>query len=231
MKNIRNIALILAAIAAATSFTACSFGGEMSYTSNPNSSAASSNQSSDITSSGASSVDGTTTNTPLDSTPLSSDSNTSGDNIADMTVSDRIKEAIVKAYGDNYLPNMQIPAENLQSEFGITPDMYDELVAEMPTIGFHPDRLVIVKAKEGKKDAIKKAFENAKKNFNDAATQYPANLAKVNACKILENGDYICFMLLGQPDETGENDDAAAKFAEEQVQIGVKAFENYFKQV
>ena len=58
--------------------------------------------------------------------------------------------------------------------------------------------------------------------------QYPVNVAKVNAGKILEKDGYYCFMILGQTDDTSENDDDAAKFAEKQIDIGVKAFDNYF---
>ncbi len=44
--------------------------------------------------------------------------------------------------------------------------------------------------------------------------QYPVNVAKVNAGKVLEKDGYYCFMILGQTDDTSENDDDAAKFAE-----------------
>ena len=58
--------------------------------------------------------------------------------------------------------------------------------------------------------------------------QYPVNVAKVNAGKVLEKDGYYCFMILGETDDTSENDDDAAKFAEEQINIGVKAFNDYF---
>ncbi len=235
MKNIKNITSAVFAAAAISCLTSgCgSSNSDMSYASNSSATSLSSSQS--VSSTPDSSGDETTTNTPIDSAPLQSlqtgsmpENQNTGTN--SMTVAQRAKEAIVKAYGDSYLPNMAIPEENLESEFGLTPDMYDEIVAEMPTIGFHPDRLVIVKPKEGKEDAVENALNNAKKRLTESAAQYPANLAKINACKILEEDDYYCFMLLGEPDDTGENDESAAQFAEQQVQIGVKAFENFFEQ-
>lgn len=138
-----------------------------------------------------------------------------------------LRDAIAKAYGDNYLPDQAMDAEMIESEFGLTKDMYD-IVAEAPIISFHPDRLVAVKAKKGKESEVKRALEDALTVMKEQQIQYPVNVAKVNAGKVLEKDGYYCFMILGQTDDTSENDDDAAKFAEKQIDIGVKAFDNYF---
>ncbi len=139
-----------------------------------------------------------------------------------------LRDAVAKAYGDNYLPDQTMDTEMLESEFGLKKDMYDEVVAEAPLIGFHPDRLVIVKPKKGKEADVKRALEDALLVMKEQQMQYPVNVAKVNAGKILEKDGYYCFMILGETDDTSENDDDAAKFAEEQINIGVKAFNDYF---
>lgn len=139
-----------------------------------------------------------------------------------------LRDAVAKAYGENYLPDQAMDAEMIESEFGLTKDMYDEVVAEAPLIGFHPDRLVIVKPKKGKEANVKRALEDALLVMKEQQMQYPVNVAKVNAGKVLEKDGYYCFMILGQTDDTSENDDDAAKFAEKQIEIGVKAFDNYF---
>lgn len=139
-----------------------------------------------------------------------------------------LRDAVAKAYGDNYLPDQTMDTEMLESEFGLKKDMYDEVVAEAPLIGFHPDRLVIVKPKKGKEADVKRAFEDALLVMKEQQMQYPVNVAKVNAGKVLEKDGYYCFMILGKTDDTSENDDDAAKFAEEQINIGVKAFNDYF---
>lgn len=139
-----------------------------------------------------------------------------------------LRDAIAKAYGENYLPDQAMDAEMIESEFGLTKDMYDEVVAEAPLIGFHPDRLVIVKSKKGKEANVKRALEDALLVMKEQQMQYPVNVAKVNAGKVLEKDGYYCFMILGQTDDTSENDNDAAKFAEKQIDIGVKAFDNYF---
>lgn len=139
-----------------------------------------------------------------------------------------LRDAVAKAYGENYLPDQAMDAEMIESEFGLTKDMYDEVVAEAPLIGFHPDRLVIVKPKKGKEANVKRALEDALLVMKEQQMQYPVNVAKVNAGKVLEKDGYYCFMILGQTDDTSENDDDAAKFAEKQINIGVKAFNDYF---
>lgn len=139
-----------------------------------------------------------------------------------------LRDAVAKAYGENYLPDQAMDAEMIESEFGLTKDMYDEVVAEAPLIGFHPDRLVIVKPKKGKEANVKRALEDALLVMKEQQMQYPVNVAKVNAGKVLEKDGYYCFMILGKTDDTSENDDDAAKFAEKQIDIGVKAFDNYF---
>ena len=139
-----------------------------------------------------------------------------------------LRDAIAKAYGDNYLPDQAMDAEMIESEFGLTKDMYDEIVAEAPIISFHPDRLVAVKAKKGKESEVKRALEDALTVMKEQQIQYPVNVAKVNAGKVLEKDGYYCLMIHGQPAETSGNDNDAAKFAEKQIDIGVKAFDNYF---
>ena len=139
-----------------------------------------------------------------------------------------LRDAIAKAYGDNYLPDQAMDAEMIESEFGLTKDMYDEIVAEAPIISFHPDRLVAVKAKKGKESEVKRALEDALTVMKEQQIQYPVNVAKVNDGKVLEKDDYYCYVILGQTDDTSENDNDAAKFAEKQIDIGVKAFDNYF---
>ena len=214
MKKYKNITLSLVIAATlASSLSGCFFGGEQEM---------SSDTSSALTSGSL------VSSNPVPESSVNLESNVS--NAVDgRTITEILRENIAKAYSDNYLPNMEIPEEDLETQFGITADMYDELVAEMPTIGFHPDRLIIVKAKEGKADAIENAFKNAKNLLTENNVQYPQNLAKIAAAKVLRNGDYVCFMLLGKPNESGENDESAAQFAEDQVNIGVKEFENFFE--
>lgn len=58
--------------------------------------------------------------------------------------------------------------------------------------------------------------------------QYPGNMAKVNASRVLRHGDYVFFLMLGAIDDAAETDEQAATFAEEQTQIAVDAIEAVF---
>lgn len=156
---------------------------------------------------------------------------------------EEIHTAVKEAYGENYLPNMEIPAEMLEAEFGLTKDLYTEVKAEQPMISTHADRVVIVKAAEGKADAVEKALVEAREKKVNDTMQYPMNLAKIAATKVLRNGDYVAFLLVGaiyeaeevtedDAKEIGENEvteEDAKEFAEKEVEKAVEAFNNLFK--
>ena len=184
---------------------------------------------SDSESNASSAAPGLSTSAQESAGSSSGDTSGSESNDKNSTLSAKgLRDAVAKAYGDKYLPDQTMDAEMLESEFGLKKDTYEEVVAEAPLIGFHPDRLVIVKPKKGKEADVKRALEDALLVMKEQQMQYPVNVAKVNAGKVLEKDGYYCFMILGETDDTSENDDDAAKFAEKQIDIGVKAFDNYF---
>ena len=65
-----------------------------------------------------------------------------------------LKSAVVEALGENYWPNMPLDAEILEATFGVTSEMYDDFMGEMPMISNNVDTLLIIKAKEGQVDAV-----------------------------------------------------------------------------
>ena len=142
---------------------------------------------------------------------------------------EEIVSAIREAYGEDYLPDTEIPEEMSRETFGIDMTLVDEIKAEMPAIGFHPDRVIIVKAESGKGEVIETALNAAKESMIQESIQYPMNQAKVNACQVVRHGDYVGFLLVGAPDDTSEDDMTAAQFAEEQTAKAVRAFEAFFQ--
>lgn len=142
----------------------------------------------------------------------------------------KIADKIIAAYGDNYMPNMDIPTEMLQSLVGLEPDSYTEIFAQQPMISAHPDILIIAKAASGKTDEVKSKLEKYQDYLVNESMQYPMNVAKVNASKIVSNGDYVAFILLGAINENEDSsEEEQAAFAEEQTSIGVNAFKAYFE--
>ena len=150
-------------------------------------------------------------------------------NSADITVDD-ILNAIKSAYGESYLPNIEITPEFLEAEFGLTPDMYEAVKAEQPIKGTHADRVVIVKAAEGRTDDVEAALNTARENKMKDTLQYPMNIPKINATKIVRNEDFVCFLLLGSINENMDSTEEELKqFAENEVEKAVNAFHDLFK--
>lgn len=142
----------------------------------------------------------------------------------------KIAEKIMEAYGDNYLPNMDIPSEMIQSLIGLEAESYTEIFAQQPMISAHPDILIIAKAASGKTDEVKSKLEQYRDMLVNDAFQYPMNIAKVNASKVVASGDYVAFILLGAINEdVDSSEEEQAAFAEEQTEIGVNAFKAYFE--
>lgn len=151
------------------------------------------------------------------------------DNNTEVTVDD-ILNAIKTAYGETYLPNMEILPEFLETEFGLTPDMYEAVKAEQPMIGTHADRVVIVKAAEGRADDVETALNTAREKKINDTLQYPMNLPKINTSKIVRNEDFVCFLLVGAINENMDaTEEEAKQFAEDEVEKAVNAFNDLFK--
>ncbi|MDL2289349.1 DUF4358 domain-containing protein [Clostridia bacterium OttesenSCG-928-F22] len=143
---------------------------------------------------------------------------------------DEILSAIKQACGDGYLPNMPLDDETLVAQFNLDLDWAEDIKGEMPAIGFHPDRVIVVKAKEGQADNVEKALNDAKRFLIDESLQYPANSAKVNATTVVRNGNYIALLLIGAPDDRMDaTEEQRQAFAQEETKKAVDAFENCFK--
>lgn len=110
---------------------------------------------------------------------------------------DAFREAVVGALGENYWPDMALQPDMLEALFGVTADMYDDYMAEMPMISTNVDTLVIVKAKEGQADAVEEALTAYRENLVGDTMQYPMNLGKIQASRVEKIGNYVCFVQLG----------------------------------
>ncbi|MBQ9988186.1 MAG: DUF4358 domain-containing protein [Clostridia bacterium] len=141
----------------------------------------------------------------------------------------QILDAVKAAYGESYLPNTPIEREMLEFEFGLDMALVEDMAAEMPMIGFHPDRVIIVKAKSGEGAAVESAFKTARENMINNGIFYPANLPKINASQVVRNGDYVAFLLVGAADDVSATEEEMAQFALNEVQKAVEAFNALFK--
>ena len=109
------------------------------------------------------------------------------------------KTAIVEAVGEEgYIPNtMPVDPEMLEMAFGISQDMYDDYLAEMPMMSAHVDTLLIIKANDDKVEAVAEALNTYRDNLVADTFQYPMNLGKIQASRIETFGNYVCFVQLG----------------------------------
>ena len=116
-----------------------------------------------------------------------------------------IRQAVVDALGENYWPDTQLDPEMLEANFGITADMYDDYMAEMPMIGTHVDTLLIIKAKDDKVEAVEEALNAYRDSKVESTFAYPMNLGKLQASRIQRYGNYVCFVQLGGDNLADEN--------------------------
>lgn len=144
---------------------------------------------------------------------------------------EEVHQAVKDVYGEDYLPNMEIPADTLSTLMGVTEDMYDEVIAEMPMISVNIDTFIAVKAKEGKGADVAAALNSYKDYLLNESMQYPINAAKLPASQVIEHGDYVFFVLLGAisgETEMGTEEEILAAMQTEN-QKAVDAINSFFE--
>lgn len=149
---------------------------------------------------------------------------------ADETLTSVLND-IKEAYGDNYVPNSELDAQMLEDIVGLTPDLYDSAVAEMPMINTFVETFIGVKASEGNGDQAEQILNEYRDRLVSDTMQYPMNIAKIQASEVVRHGDYIFFVMLGAPDDAAmeQGDEAALQSAIENNQIAVSAIDKNFQ--
>ena len=137
-----------------------------------------------------------------------------------------IRQAVVDAIGDNYFPQMSIPAEFLEG-FGLTADLYEEFFGEMPMISTNVDTLIVIKAAEGKLEAVQGVLNAYRENLVNDTMQYPMNLGKIQASEVKTIGNYVCFVQLGGDvmDALEKGDEAVITHCQAQNALAIEALE------
>lgn len=144
-----------------------------------------------------------------------------------------LAKAVKKAYGDDYLPQFQLDKETIKSRYGISSSWYSSAFAEVPMISAQVDELAIFKAKNASsKKKILSAVKKYQKELKESTMQYPMNLLKIQGSKIYKNGNYICFIMLGQAGKDVEengSDEEIIKAYQKQNLKAVKAIKKKLK--
>ena len=130
---------------------------------------------------------------------------------------EQLKAAAVEAAEGGYWPDMALEPDMLEMSFGITSDMYDDYMAEMPMMSAHVDTLLIVKAKEDKLETVQEIVEDYREAKVNDTMQYPMNLGKIQASQVETIGNYVVFVMLGgdTTDVEEQGDEAVVKTCQE----------------
>lgn len=144
---------------------------------------------------------------------------------------DDVLNKIKEAYGEGYIPNTPMDDQMLNDVIGLSPELCESYVAEMPMISTFVETFIGVKAKEGKGDDVEKALTEYRERLVGDTMQYPMNIAKIQASQVVRHGDYVFFVMLGAPSDAAmeEGDEAALKSASENNQIAIDIIDGYFK--
>lgn len=139
-----------------------------------------------------------------------------------------VKAAVVKAVGEqNYFPNMEADETMLTDIYGLTSDLYTEILAEGPMISTNVDTLIVMKT-SGEEQAAK--AEQAMKTYRDKLVsdtmQYPMNIGKIQASRVEKIGNYVLFVQLGgeiPSDTLDAGEEASAKYCEGENEKAITA--------
>lgn len=135
-----------------------------------------------------------------------------------------IKTAVVDALGDSYFPNMKMSATDLETLCGVSSDLYDDYLGEVPMISVNVDTMIIIKAKEDKLSEVEDAMSAYRESLVNSTLQYPMNIGKIQASRIEIIGNYVCFLQLGG-DTSSVNDggeEAVIKHCQEQNELAIE---------
>ncbi len=147
--------------------------------------------------------------------------------VKDELTCDALIKEVSKVIGDNYYPDMQIDADYLEQQTGITSDLYDDFAGEIPMITNNVDSIIIVKAKEGKIAEVEKKISDYRDRLVNDTLQYPVNIGKIQASRIEQIDPYVCFVQLGGDttavDEQG--DEAVIAYCQEENELAISTIE------
>ena len=145
-----------------------------------------------------------------------------------------IHNAVKESLGEEgYIPNKELTLEELENMTGIKESDIESYIAETPMISVNVDTFIAIKAKEGKADAIESSLVEYRTNLVENSMQYPMNLPKVNASKVVRHGDYVFFLMLGGVDPNMTNPDITEEemleFANGEIQKVENAINKFFE--
>ncbi len=120
-----------------------------------------------------------------------------GDISSGYILMDMVKKSVVEILGGNYWPDKQLTEAELETETGISADMYEEYLAEKQNVETDIDMMIIIKAKPEYLTEIEMLLNEYRDALMLKYKERPQELGKVAASRIEIIDDYICFVQLG----------------------------------
>lgn len=138
-------------------------------------------------------------------------------------------QAVVTAYGEDYIPSMDIDETQLTETYGVDMANVEEFRAQAPMISAHVDTFIAIKAVDGKASEVEKQLQEYRTYMLNEAMNYPANLPKIEASTVSVYGNYVFFTMLGAfSDDMDATEDDLLKFYQNETQKAVDALNTYF---
>lgn len=112
--------------------------------------------------------------------------------VVDMTASEIVAE-IVAAVGEENLPGaMELDAEMLEAFYGLTAEDVADFSCRMPMMNVHATEICVIKAAEGKADAVSAGIDKRLADLEATWSQYlPEQYELVQNAKVIRNGDWF----------------------------------------
>lgn len=137
---------------------------------------------------------------------------------------EELRAAVLEAVGEeNYWPDMPMTPDIFEMFYSVTPDMYDDYMAETPMISANVDSLVIIKAKEDQADTVEDTMNAYRDMLVSDTMQYPSNLGKIQASQVERIGNYVIFVQLGGGAVEAEKEEDVLRQCQEANELALNA--------
>lgn len=123
-----------------------------------------------------------------------------------------MKEATAEVLGENYWPDKQLTKQELETETGISEELYVEYLAEKQKVETDIDMMIIIKAKPERLTEIEDLLDVYRDSLLVKYKERPQELGKASASRIEIIDNFICFVQLG-----GDTSSAAQKGDEDVI--------------
>ena len=145
---------------------------------------------------------------------------------------DKIRTAVKNTHSETYKYMGALSKEDMNTRYGLKESWYSSAKADVFNSTGNIDEVVIVKAKnKSSKNKIKKALKAYLKYQQTEAFLYPKDVAKVQATRIYEKDNYVCYICIGSISrDISESGDEAKQVAayKAENEKAVKAIKKLF---